>query len=118
MDTILALLRAPSRLTWTLIGVVGLIAALWIGLILYGNARYRAGVEDTDAKWVAAGEKLKAQAAKSATRADQAEARRIEDHTEQLAAEKERIDAAISEGRSPLDALFPAADRVRHDPNR
>lgn len=91
--------------TWLMIGgTIALVAAvLW-----FGNARYQAGVADTDAKWEAAAEKLAQQARQSADVATQREAPRIAAHAAQVAAEKEKIDEAIAEGRSPLDALFPA----------
>lgn len=94
----------PLR-TWLLIG--GAIAIL--GAVLwFGHARYQDGVADTDAKWEAASAKLAAEAAKSADVATRREAPRIAAHAAQVAAEKEKIDEAIAEGRSPLDALFPA----------
>lgn len=91
--------------TWLMIGgALALVAAvLW-----YGNSRYQAGVSDTDAKWEAAAAKLAEQATQSADAATRREAPRIAAHAAQVAAEKEKIDEAIAEGRSPLDALFPA----------
>ncbi len=85
-------------------GVIALVAAiLW-----WGNSRYQAGVTDTDAKWRAASARLAEQAGRSADAATRREAPRIAAHAAQVAAEKEKIDDAIAEGRSPLDALFPA----------
>lgn len=99
------LARALPGKTWLMIGgAIALIAAvLW-----FGHSRYQAGVADTDAKWEAAAEKLAEQARQSADAATRREATRIEAHAAQVAAEKEKIDAAIAEGSSPLDALFPA----------
>ena len=97
--------RALPLKTWLMIGgAIALVAAvLW-----FGNSRYQAGVRDTDAKWEAAAALLAEQARKSANAATRREAPRIEAHAAQVAAEKEKIDEAIAEGRSPLDALFPA----------
>lgn len=91
--------------TWLMIGgALAVVAAvLW-----FGHSRYQAGVRDTDAKWEAAAAVLAEQARKSGDAATRREAPRIAAHAAQVAAEKEKIDEAIAEGRSPLDALFPA----------
>lgn len=85
--------------------------ALIIGALLaWGNSKYhageRAGIAATDKKWEAAAAQLKADAAKSATKADDAAANRLEVFVEQQEAEQAKIDEAVKEGRSPLDALF------------
>lgn len=97
--------RALPVKTWLMIGgAIAVVAAvLW-----FGHSRYQAGVADTDAKWEAAGEKLAQQARQSADAATRREAPRIAAHAAQVAAEKDKIDEAIAEGSSPLDALFPA----------
>lgn len=82
------------------------LAAIVIGILMWGQSRYDAGVVATDAKWVAAGQKLQDQARASGRAADVKEADRIEDHAARMAAEKERIDDAVAVGGSPLDALF------------
>lgn len=85
---------------------LGLILALVAAVLMWGQARYDAGVADTDAKWVEAGRKLENQARASGKAADVREADRIEDHAARVADEKERIDEAVAAGDSPLDALF------------
>lgn len=105
--TALGFLKGLSPRVWIRIGIVVALLAAWLALIAWGNSRYEAGVSDTDAKWQAASEKLAADAAKSADAATRREAPRITAHTAQIAAEKEKIDEAIAEGSSPLDALFP-----------
>lgn len=105
----LALVKGVARIfpvrTWLAIGgaIVVVVAVLW-----FGHSRYQAGVRATDAKWEAAAEKLADQARQSSDAATRREAPRIEAHAAKVAAEKEKIDEAIAEGRSPLDALFPA----------
>lgn len=103
----LAILASIGKLfplkTWLLIGAALAVVA---AVLWFGHARYQAGVRDTDAKWEAAGERLAAQAEKAGTVADRREADRIEDHAAAVAAEKERIDEAVADGRSPLDVLF------------
>lgn len=92
--------------------------AMWRWLDSYGDRRFREGVTATDQKWVEASEKLKEQAAQSATRADDAAADRLAEHVEQVTAEQEQVDEAIKEGSSPFDVLFggqPPAGGVRAD---
>ena len=81
-------------------------AILW-----YGHSKYRAGVRDTDAAWHAAEEKLKARAVGAAAAADRAAAGHEAEHAKAVAEEKERINEAVSDGRSPFDGMFPAAGR-------
>lgn len=112
LSVVKGLARALPRKTWVMIGAVVALAALFIW---WGNERHTQGVEETDAKWQLASDKLAAEAARSADAATRREAPRIAAHAAQVAAEKEKIDEAIAEGRSPLDALFPAAGGVRDD---
>lgn len=83
-----------------------LVLAVLIGIKLYGNSRYHAGVSDTDAKWEEASNKLKAEAAKSATKADDKAAQRLEEFVEQSKEDQEKVDEAVRNGTSPLDELF------------
>lgn len=108
----LAFLGRVKLKTWLMTGGAVALIALFIW---WGNERHTQGVEETDAKWQLAADKLAAEAAKSADAATRREAPRIAAHAAQVAAEKEKIDEAIAEGRSPLDALFPAAGGVRDD---
>jgi hypothetical protein len=90
--------------------------AMWRWLDSYGDRRFDEGVAATDAKWQAESEKLRVQAAQSATRADDAAVNRLVEHVEQVAAEQEQVNEAIRNGSSPFDVLFgsePAADGVR-----
>lgn len=91
-------------------GPIIALALLIAGVMIWGNSKYRAGeragIEATDAKWEAASAKLKEDAAKSATRADDAAVKRLEEHVEQAKEDQEKVNAAVKEGSSPLDALF------------
>lgn len=92
-------------LVWAGIAVlVGLF--LWWRIHAYGVARYDAGVNATDAKWVEAGNRLEAAAANSATRADDAAANRLEEFHNQVEDERQALDEANRTGTSPLDVLF------------
>jgi hypothetical protein len=90
---------------------LGAILALLLALHLYGNARYRAGVKDTDAAWHAAEEAMLARAAGAATAADRQAAANAANYAGQVAKEKEAINEAVDNGTSPLDGLFPAEGR-------
>jgi hypothetical protein len=93
-----------------IVGPIVLLALLFGAWKLDRRSQYnkgeRAGIEATDAKWEAASQKLKEQAAASATKADDAAVKRLEEHVEQANADQEKVDAAKREGTSPLDALF------------
>lgn len=94
------------RWAWFLIGGALLALGLYLAITAYGNSRYREGVSDTDAKWAEASAKLKADAAKSATRADDAAVKRLEEHVAQASEDAAAVEKAKAEGSSPLDALF------------
>lgn len=81
--------------------------AAYLALLWWGNSRYNAGVEDTDAKWAEASAKLEHQAEVGAAQATGESAARVEQHNERLAAEKEKLDEAERTGSSAIDALFP-----------
>jgi FtsZ-interacting cell division protein ZipA len=93
-----------------IVGPLVIFALLVAGVMAWGNSKYRAGHDDgvtqTDAKWQAASDKLKAEAAKSATRADDAAVRRLDEHVEQAQEDQEKVNEAQRNGTSPLDALF------------
>lgn len=82
--------------------ILALVGAVWW---LRADA-YSDGERATDAKWVAAGEKLERQAAEAAGKANAASAERIEQNNERVAQEKEKLDEAEAAGSSPLDVLF------------
>lgn len=93
-----------------IVGPLVLLAVLFGGVKMWGNSKYNAGheagVTETDALWQAASDKLKEDAAASATRADDAAVVRLEEHVAQAEEDKAAVDKAVEEGRSPLDALF------------
>lgn len=85
----------------------GLVIAALLGAIWWLRAdAYSDGEAATDAKWVAAGERLERQAAKAAGKASAASVQRIEQNNARVAQEKERLDEAEAAGSSPLDVLF------------
>jgi hypothetical protein len=76
----------------------------------WGDSRYDAGVADTDAAWKAASDKALQQASVASEGATRNEVARLLEHQARVEEEKEAIDAAIANGSSPIDALFPAAN--------
>ena len=91
---------------WYAIGAALAALALYLAITAYGNSRYREGVSDTDAKWAEASERLKAKAAESATRADDAAAVRLEEFKQQVEDEERELEEAKRTGGSPWDVLF------------
>lgn len=93
--------RFAPALVWAFLAAA-LVGAVWW---LRADA-YRDGEAANDARWKAAGERLKSQARIAAGRADQASAERVAAEADRVAQEKEKIDAAQAQGDSPLDILF------------
>lgn len=109
-----ALTRLMPMRSWIKLGlVVAAVGGLWLTFVLYGNSRFNAGEDKADAKWIEAGRVLEEKARASSDAATRNEAPRIRDRLGQVAQEKERIDAAVIAGTSPLDALFPLTPGVR-----
>lgn len=93
------------------IGIGVLVAVVFVLLIVwmikdYGDSREQEGIDQERAAWVKAGEELKADAAKSATKADDRAAERLLEHKEQIDEDRKAFDAAVENGTSPLDSLF------------
>lgn len=93
--------------------ILGPIAALAIllGSFMAWSAHkyrvgYNAGVSATDKKWEDAAALLKKDAAQSATKADDAAVKRLEEHVAQANEDQAKVDAAVRNGSSPLDAIF------------
>lgn len=93
--------------------IVGPIAALALligGVMAWGHSKYtaghKAGVAETDAAYKAASDKMKADAAASASKADDKAVARLEDYQTQAKDDQVAVDKAKEEGRSPLDAIF------------
>lgn len=90
----------------TLLAIVLIFGGFWLALHLYGNHRYDEGVSAEDAKWQTAVQKLKDDAAASATKADDNAANRAANFIEEHKQDQEAVNAAKANGSSPLDALF------------
>lgn len=98
------------RWGWFVLAGVMALLAFYLVLDAYGDSRAREGKAQADAAWQAASDKLIQDAAKAGAKADTKAAARAADYAAKVEDEKEKIDAAVKEGSSPLDALFGAAD--------
>lgn len=94
------------RWGWYALG--GIAAALAILLAVWAIHRdgYKDGKRDADAAWQEASDKLIEDAARAGTKADKQAAARAADFAAKQEDEKQRIDAAVADGSSPLDAIF------------
>ncbi len=105
-----AFLSGVSGRTWAIIVGIGLVALLafmiYRGFVNYGDARENDGVLKERAAWEEADRKLQIKVAKAQTEATLNAAIREERHAAGVAHEREKIDEAVSEGRSPFDVLF------------
>lgn len=93
-----------------IVGPIVLLLILFAAWKLDRRAQYNkghdAGYAEADAVWEAASAKLKAKAAESATKADDAAADRLKEYVEQANEDAAAVEKAKEEGKSPLDALF------------
>jgi len=93
--------RFAPLLTYAVLALALVCGVWWLRADAYSD-----GEAATDAKWVAAGERLERQAAEAAGKASAASAQRIEQNNARVAQEKEKLDDAEASGSSPLDVLF------------
>lgn len=93
-----------------IVGPIVALALLLGGFALWSHHQYskgyKAGGDYVDAQWQAADEKLRQQSAQSATRADDAAAKRAEEFHQQADSDRKAVEDAQANGTSPLDALF------------
>lgn len=99
-----------SPKVWKFLGVIALIALVlflfWRALDNYGDARYDDGIAAERAAWEEADRKLQIEVAKAQTESTAGAVKREERHAAAVAKEREKIDEAVAEGRSPFDVLF------------
>lgn len=93
-----------------IVGPLVLLMLVVGGAMAWGKSKFNAGKEEgvaeTHATYKAASDKLRADAAKTATRADDAAAVRVEENFKQATEEAAAVEKAKEEGSSPLDVLF------------
>lgn len=93
------------------IGVPLLILGLfYIALDAYGDSRFREGRAVENAAWKEAQDRLLAEAAEAGAEADAEDLARQLEHAARVEEEKEKVDAAIADGTSPFDVLFPSSE--------
>lgn len=86
--------------------VIGLIALIIHGVNVHDQRLIQTGRDQVDAEWAAANEKLRQQAANSATKADDNAAAKTEEARQQAAEDRKAVDDAVANNTSALDALF------------
>lgn len=107
----MAFLTGIPRWAWIALGGVLLLLAFYWALDSYGDRKYAEGKDAADKAWIAASDKLIKKAQAAGTEADRKAAARAADHAAKVEDEKEKIDAAVKEGSSPLDVLFGNSPR-------
>lgn len=99
-----------SPKVWKIVGVIAVISLVlflfWRALDNYGDARYDDGIAAERAAWEEADRKLQIKVAMSQTEATASSIKREKQHAAAVAKEREKIDEAVAEGRSPFDVLF------------
>lgn len=85
------------------------LAAFYLALDAYGDARYREGRVVEAEAWKEAEREMLRKAAVATEEADREALGRALEYSAQVAEEKEKIDAAIADGTSPFDVLFPVS---------
>lgn len=94
------------RWGWYGLAAILLVVAFLAERTTYGNRRFHAGEDKADKAWQEASDKLIEDAKKAGAKADTKAAARAADFAAKQEDEKERIDAAVKDGSSPLDAIF------------
>lgn len=89
-----------------ILGIAALVGLVWFSLDRFGDARYNDGRKDEKQVWLDAEEALRRKAEDASREADRRKAIRDQVHAAQVATEREKIDEAVREDRSPLDVLF------------
>lgn len=88
-----------------------ILAVIAGGIWLIRHDAYKDGRRDEQAAWQEAERRLHERERQSAARATVAADKREAEHAAKVEAEKEKIDEALAEGRSPFDVLFGADGR-------
>lgn len=85
-----------------------ILAAFYMALDAYGDARFDAGKDQADRAWQAAADLVEADSQDAAEAANVPADQRAADWAARVEEEKALIDAKIHEGGDPFDVLFPA----------
>lgn len=88
-----------------------ILAAFYMALDAYGDARFDAGKDQADRAWQAAADLVEADSQAAAADANIPADQRAADWAARVEEEKALIDATIHEGGDPFDVLFPADGR-------
>jgi hypothetical protein len=98
---------------WKILGIAAVIAAIvfcfWWALDAYGDREFAAGQAKERSAWEQAEKNFQRQAEQARTEADAKAVQREIEHAAEVRKEREEIDEAVAEGRSPFDVLFPGS---------
>jgi hypothetical protein len=89
-----------------------ILAVIGILRVTYNTIRasgYKDGRAEEKAIWIKAEEEFKARAVVAVEEADKKQAERDAEYAEGVREQREKIDEAVAQNRSPLDAVFPFA---------
>lgn len=98
--------RAAKLFCWIVVPLL-IVILFYLALHAYGDARYRDGRAVEEKLWKDASDRLIEQAAQVSRDAETEAVARALDHAAAVEDEKEKLDAAVKNGDSPFDVLFP-----------
>ncbi len=105
-----AFLGGISPRVWKILAIIAaILLCLWFlyrAVDSYGDRREADGVAKEKAAWLEADRKLQEKVTRARGQADASAAHREAKHTAEVAVEREKINEAIADGRSPFDVLF------------
>lgn len=112
MITILTNLGLSRMWAWTVAIGAPILLLVGTGLAIdaWGDSRFRAGEKLERGKWEAASNKLLAESANASTQAEKNAAAAALDFAARQQIERDRINDALENGSSPVDALFPVGN--------
>lgn len=102
----LGLSRKMAGIAVWAVGILAVLGLFYWALDSYGDRRYEKGKHDTEEAYQKASDKLMQEAGEARTQADKQAAVAAVEYATKVEDEKEKIDAAIADGSSPLDVLF------------
>lgn len=102
----LSVAQKATRVGLVVLAVILIVGLIWWRIDAYGDSREEHGVQTERAAWKEAERRMQEDAAKSATQADDRAAKRLEEHKEQIDADRQAVEEAVDNGTSPLDSIF------------
>jgi biopolymer transport protein ExbB/TolQ len=98
-----------SNIVASILGVLALCVAVYFTIDAYGDREFAAGQQTEKEVWLQAEENFEKKHETAKAEADVDAAAREAAHAAEVANEREKINEAIAEDRSPLDVVFPGS---------